>query len=283
MFFKGLDKFARRHLDAAVKHAVAVVGQDDVHEVFANVMDVALDGSEQNTAARTRLIRFHVRLKVRDCCLHDLCRFQHFRDDQLIRRKEPPHLIHASHEWAIDNLKRTPFPERDIKIRRHPLAHALHDTQRDTLIERQPFHAIHALFGGCGAPFPVMRRERGNRVIAPPVDQVIGQRPLLLGKRRVAHQPPCVDDGAVQARLYAVVEHDGIQRLTSRLRQPERHVGDAKRRLGERKRLIDELDALDSLHGGADIVLVARADGKRQGIEDDVLAAQSVLLRQQGI
>src|SRR3712207_8819720 len=48
-----LEDGVDRLLDADVDHVVAVVGQDDVHEVLADVVDVALDRrqrSEEHTS-----------------------------------------------------------------------------------------------------------------------------------------------------------------------------------------------------------------------------------------
>ena len=44
---------------------------------------------------------------------------------------------------------------------------------------------------------------------------------------------------------------------------------------------LDQPDAFDGLHRAADVVLVAGGAGKHQRVEDDVLGANAVLLRQQ--
>ena len=51
------DHLGDRHLDAEVVHLVAVVGEDDVDEVLADVVDVALDGGEHDPALRRRCRR----------------------------------------------------------------------------------------------------------------------------------------------------------------------------------------------------------------------------------
>ena len=45
-----LDHLGDRHLDAEVVHLVAVVGEDDVDEVLADVVDVALHGGQHDAA-----------------------------------------------------------------------------------------------------------------------------------------------------------------------------------------------------------------------------------------
>ena len=47
-----LDHLGERHLDAEVVHLVAVVREDDVDEVLADVVDVALHGGEHDPALR---------------------------------------------------------------------------------------------------------------------------------------------------------------------------------------------------------------------------------------
>ena len=50
----GLDELLGRNLDAEVDDLEAVVGEDDLDQVLADVVDVAFDGGEQDLAARWR-------------------------------------------------------------------------------------------------------------------------------------------------------------------------------------------------------------------------------------
>src|SRR3712207_8909601 len=65
----GIDRL----LDAEVDDAVAVVRQDDVHEVLADVVNVALDGGEHHRALRdrksTRLNSSHANISYAVFCL----------------------------------------------------------------------------------------------------------------------------------------------------------------------------------------------------------------------
>ena len=61
-----------RLLDAEVDDGVAVVGQDDVDEVLADVVDVALDRGQHDRALALLVGLLHVRLEVGDRGLHDL-------------------------------------------------------------------------------------------------------------------------------------------------------------------------------------------------------------------
>ena len=92
MVMAGLDDFFRRNLDAEVHHVVAVVAEDDLHQVLADVVDVALHGSQHDLAARRGIGLLHELLQMIDRGLHRFGRLQHFRHDQLIVVEEPARL-----------------------------------------------------------------------------------------------------------------------------------------------------------------------------------------------
>jgi hypothetical protein len=69
---------------------VAVVGQDDVHEVFADVVDIALDRRDDDRALRLALGLLHESLQVRHRHLHDLGALEHERQLHLARAEEIP-------------------------------------------------------------------------------------------------------------------------------------------------------------------------------------------------
>ena len=76
-----LDHLGDRDLDAEVVHLVAVVGEDDVDQVLADVVDVALHRGQHQAALRTgvALDLLHVGFEVGDGGLHGLGRLQHER------------------------------------------------------------------------------------------------------------------------------------------------------------------------------------------------------------
>src|SRR5216684_564633 len=118
---------------------------------------------------------------------------------------------------------------------------------------------------------------------AAPVDQVLGQPPLLLGDGRVSLEPLRVDDGVVEPGLGAVIEEDGVQHLAAGRRQAEGDIGDPEDGLALGEAGLDGPDALDGLDGGADVVDVARAHGKDEGVEDQIAGGHAVLLREEGM
>jgi len=66
VFFEGAQHLVHPDLDAEVEDLVAVVGEDDVDEVLADVVDVALHGGEHDATAPALIALFHVGLEVRD-------------------------------------------------------------------------------------------------------------------------------------------------------------------------------------------------------------------------
>ncbi len=61
----GLDESLAVDLDAEVHDVEAVVREHDVDEVLPDVVNVALDGGEEDLPVRVALLPLHVRLEVR--------------------------------------------------------------------------------------------------------------------------------------------------------------------------------------------------------------------------
>ena len=81
MLLAGVNQVLGRHLYAQVNDLVTVVGKDNVHQVLANVVDVALDGGQDNLALGCRIGPLHVGLQVGHGELHRLSRLQHLGHD----------------------------------------------------------------------------------------------------------------------------------------------------------------------------------------------------------
>ena len=113
----GLEDRGDRLLDAEVDDRVAVVGQDDVDEVLADVVDVALDGGQDDLAlALLALDLLHVRLEVGDGGLHDLGALQHERQLHLAGAEELADDLHPAEQHVVDDRAaasaRRPSPRR---------------------------------------------------------------------------------------------------------------------------------------------------------------------------
>ena len=101
-----LDDRGDRLLDAEVEHRVAVVRQDDVDEVLADVVHVALHRRKDHLALASALDFLHVRLEVRDRCLHRLRGLQHERQLHLARREQLADDLHPFQQVVVDDVER---------------------------------------------------------------------------------------------------------------------------------------------------------------------------------
>ncbi len=112
------DHLADRHLDAEVVDLVAVVRADDVDEVLADVVDVALHRGDDELALRRRAVdALHVRLEVGDRRLHRLRRLQHERQLHLPGAEQLADDLHPVEQHVVDDVEgrhaRRPSPRRD--------------------------------------------------------------------------------------------------------------------------------------------------------------------------
>jgi len=129
------DQILGRHLDAQVDHAVSVVREDDLDQVLADVVDIAFDGGQHDRTPRGRLGLFHEPLEVGDGGLHRLRRLEDFGDDELVVVEQPPDLVHAPHQRAIDDLERARLAELRVQVVDQAVAAALDDVARESLVE----------------------------------------------------------------------------------------------------------------------------------------------------
>ena len=74
-----VDDGVERHLLAEVEHRVAVVAEDGVHQVLANVVHISVHGRKHHLALRVSLTLLEVLLEMRDRALHHLGALQHER------------------------------------------------------------------------------------------------------------------------------------------------------------------------------------------------------------
>ena len=129
------DQLLRRHLDPEVDDPVPVVRQDDLDEVLADVVHVALHGGEHDRAPGRRLGLLHEPLEVRDRGLHRLRGLEHLGDDELVVVEEPADLVHAAHERAVDDVERRGLLELRVQVVDEAVAAAVDDVAREPLVE----------------------------------------------------------------------------------------------------------------------------------------------------
>ena len=174
---------------------------------------------------------------------------------------------------------------------RPPVAHGL-EVVDETLLRAFQDVARQALERGSGALPGLLRfgalrlevvGERRDGILAPVVEEVLGQALFLVRDRRVSDDLLGVDDGEVEPRARRMVEKHRVEDLAPRLGKAEADVGDPEDRLRLRERRLDQADPLDRLLGAADVLRVAGAAREDQRVEEDVLGRELVLFGQERV
>ena len=103
---RGGDDGVRGLLDAQIDDAIAVVRKDDVHEIFADVVHVALDRGQHHGAFAAAVGFFHLRFKIRNRGLHHRGRIEHRRQLHLARAEEIADGLHAVEQNRVNQFER---------------------------------------------------------------------------------------------------------------------------------------------------------------------------------
>ena len=206
-----LDQLLRQHLDAQVDNLEAVVAQHDVHQVLADVVHVALDGSQNDLALQAALALLHVRFKISHRRLHHLGAEQHFGDDQFVVVEKSSHLGHAVHQRAVDDVHGGMLLEGLFEVGKQAVLAPLNHVGHEPLLQGQGDRRL----ADGGFPAPVKAAERADGVVAAPKQQVFGDLAFLLRNGGIALEPFRVDDGIVQPGAGAVVEKYCVQHLAA--------------------------------------------------------------------
>ena len=106
MFFGGGDDLIYGLLDTDVHDVVAVIGEDDVDEVLANVVDITANRGEHDCALASLIGFLHVRLQKRNRSFHYLCRLQHEWQLHLALTESLSDNLHALEQVVVDDVKR---------------------------------------------------------------------------------------------------------------------------------------------------------------------------------
>ena len=110
---RGIEDLLRRHHDAEIGDLVIVALEHDADDVLADVVDVALDGGEQDLAGRLALrepklllLLLHERHEIGDRLLHHPRRLHHLRQEHLAGAEQIADHVHAGHQRAFDDVQR---------------------------------------------------------------------------------------------------------------------------------------------------------------------------------
>ena len=106
MFAMRANQFLRRNLDSQIDHVVAVIFQNDFHQIFADVVNVAFHRREHHLGALFRVGLFHELFQMVDRRFHRFGGLQHFRNDQLVVVEQAAHFAHPRHQRAVNDVQR---------------------------------------------------------------------------------------------------------------------------------------------------------------------------------
>ncbi len=143
MFLVRADQFFRRHFDSQVHHVIAVVLENNFHQVFADVVDVAFDRRQDHLGAPFDIRLLHEGFQVADGGLHRFRGLQHFGHDEFVVVEEPPHLRHPGHQRSVDHIeRRRAFRELPVQIVDQTVLRSFDDVICQALVERQIGRAL---------------------------------------------------------------------------------------------------------------------------------------------
>ena len=200
---RGIEDVLQRLLDAEIDDLVAVVGEDDVDEVLADVVHVALHRGEDDEAALRPVDLFHVGLEKGRRRLHHLGRAQHEGELHLAGAEEIADHLHAVEQENVDDVERLVAFERQQQIVLEAGAVAVDDALRQPLLDRLGALRLRVLRRGA-----VLEEgdEGFERIVAGPApveDQVLGDLDLGVGDLVQRHDLRDMQDRAGHAAPHA--------------------------------------------------------------------------------
>src|SRR5664280_1230679 len=284
--------------DAYVDDLVPVVGQDDVHQVLADVVDVPAHRRQHDTCLGfTRgavSIALDKRLEIGDGGLHNLGRLQYERELHLAPTEQLADSPHAFEQVVVDDVQSAEtLVERGLKVRLEALALAVDDAPAQSFLQRQSGELVrasllqrglvHALEQLEQAAQRVVGQLAAPRLTSPDtlvVDEVEGHLALLGGDPRDGHDPSGVHDGRVEPSLDTLVQKHRVQDHTDGWLETERHVRDAQGCLNLGIATLDLADGLNGLQAIAAGLLLTCGDREGQRVHDDVLDVHAPLTRE---
>ena len=91
---------------ASCSRAAAIIAQDDVDQVFADIMYVALHRRQDDSSLLRAIFLFHLRLKIRDRLFHHPGGIEHRRQLHFACAEEFAHRLHAVEQHGINDVQR---------------------------------------------------------------------------------------------------------------------------------------------------------------------------------
>ena len=275
----GLDDRRHRLLDAQIDDVIAVVGDDDVDEVLADVVDVTLDRGEHQGALAGGVRLVHVRLEVSDCHLHDLRGLQHEGKLHLARPEEVANHLHAGQQILVHDVESSLGLHGLVEVILQALGIAVDDALLEALEQRHGGQLGLALGTHRGSRHSLEEfqeaTERVITVMTPVVDEVEGDLALFLRNAIDRQDLRGVDDGRVQPGLDGLVEEDRVEDDAGCRVEAEGDVRDTEGGTHTRVTLLNLGDGVDGLQTVATGLLLTSADREGEAVDEDVTDAHA--------
>ena len=115
VLLRGFDDDVRRLLDPEIDHVEAVVGENDVDQVLADVVDVTFDRREHDRSFLRAGLLFHLRFEIGHGRLHHAGRIEHRWELHFARAEEVADGFHAVEQHGVDQLERSVLRESIFK------------------------------------------------------------------------------------------------------------------------------------------------------------------------
>src|SRR5215210_1332804 len=227
LLLRGLQDFRRRDHHPEVYNLEVVALQHHAHYVLADVVDVALHGRHHDRAVRLAclaLLLLDERYQVSNRLLHNAGALDDLGQEHLPRPEQVPDNVHPVHQRTLDHVERALRSlARLLGVLLGELRYPLDERVLEALLDG-PRAPLLGLFFGLLAPVlvPLRKREQAlGRVVAAVQDHVLDGPAQLFAYVVVDSELARVDDAHGQARVYRVVEEDGVYRLAHRVVAPE--------------------------------------------------------------
>jgi len=268
-FFDLVDDILDGLLDADVVDGEAVVGEDDVDEVFADVVNVSLDGGEDELAAGLAIDFFHVFFEVGDGGLHDFGGLEDEGELHLAGSEKFADGFHAGEKVVIDDREGGIFLAGFLEVFDEFLFITIDDVAGEFFFDGEGGGG----FGIGGFGGLAEGGEEAERIVLGGllvVDEIEGPL-IMLGVDFILREDfGRVDDGGGEAGLLAFDEEGGVDDEAGVGLEAEGDVREAEGGVAVGEFGGDATDACDGFDGeGADFLL-AGDDGEDEGIEIDV-------------
>ncbi len=206
-FVGGFEDVGDGLFDTEVEDGIAVVGEDDIDEVFSDVVDVAFDGGEDDAAFGGALGFLHEGLEVTDGGFHGFRGLEYEGELHLSGAEEFADDFHAFEEDIVDDVEGLVFLAGEIEVEGEVAFFA------DDDVAFEEFFDGEVLVGGVGVGgfvFVGVGEEgdeacEGVAVVAAVVDEVEGGEPLGFGDAVFGEDFGGVGDGGGESCVAALV------------------------------------------------------------------------------